>query len=233
MIEEHSIGSATTDYVRKVWYLPSSSTRPERIGLFLDGEYYVNQMDAPSVIRDLEARGEIPPTACVFVSHVDGAARHVDLTCNPQYNEFLVGDVLPWIRKRHPELPEGGHLIAGPSLGGLGAAFAVLNHPGIFSRCLAHSGSFWWNRERLRARLDLCPPFQAKWWLSVGSKETQTGMSHPPSGLLQEVSQVAACEAFAQALQDLGHEVEHHIYDGGHQIEPWKEELPDALRWLA
>jgi len=233
MTEDHVISSTSIGYSRKVWYLPSGVGHPSTIGLFLDGEYYVNRMDAPAAIRDLEARGVIPPMVSVFVSHVDGAARHIDLTCNPRYTEFLVQDVLGWIRSRFPALPEGGHIIGGTSLSGLAAAYVTLNHPEIFSRCLAHSGSFWWRREWLRSYLTEVGPSQSKFWLSVGSKELQTGVAHPPSGLLQEVAQIPGCERFGAALEAKGHQVHYKVYEGGHEIGPWKDEFPDALRWLA
>lgn len=232
MTEEHTISSASTEYRRKIWYLPPVGGAPTKIALFLDGEYYVNRMDAPAVVRDLETRGAIPSMVCVFVSHVDGAARHIDLTCNPRYTQFLVGDVLGWIRDRYPALPSGGHLVGGTSLSGLAAAFVTLNHPEVFSQCVAHSGSFWWSREWLRSHLAKARPSKSKFWLSVGSKEIQTGVSHSPSGLLQEIAQVPACERFGRSLRESGHDVHYRVYEGGHEIEPWKAELPDALRWL-
>lgn len=232
MTEEHTISSPSTGYCRKVWLLPSGVEGLQRIGIFLDGEYYVNRMDAPAVIRDLQNRGEIPPMVSVFVSHVDGAARHIDLTCNPRYSEFIVGDVLSWIRSRFPDLPSGGHMIGGTSLSGLAAAYVTLNHPDLFSRCLAHSGSFWWKREWLRSQLRHVQPSKSKFWLSVGNKENQTGVAHPPSGLFQEVAQLPGCARFAKALEEKGHQVHYRMYEGGHEIGPWKSEFPDAMRWL-
>ncbi|MGC4044315.1 MAG: alpha/beta hydrolase-fold protein [Armatimonas sp.] len=233
MLEEHTICSPTTGYCRKVWYLPGVTGDPVRIGLFLDGEFYVDRMEAPAVLQRLQAEGKLPPMVCVFVSHLDGAARHIDLTCNPRYTDFLVGDVLAWMRERHPELLTGGHLVAGISLSGLAAAHTALNHPTIFAQCLAHSGSFWWNQEWLLAQLSEAQPSKLAWWLSVGCKETEAGISHPPSGLQQEVTQIAACERFARALRTRNHTVHFHQYDGGHEIEPWKAELPEALTRLA
>ena len=33
-------------------------------------------------------------------------------------------------------------------------------------------------------------------------------------------------------LQDLGGKVKYNLFQGGHELEPWKEELPIALEWL-
>jgi|GEM_PF-5865175 len=46
-LEEHTITSSTGEYSRDFWYLPSDQ-KPQKICLFLDGEYYVNKMDAPA-----------------------------------------------------------------------------------------------------------------------------------------------------------------------------------------
>jgi enterochelin esterase-like enzyme len=74
--EEHIIQSASGEFSRKVWLLTASRGEPEKLAIFLDGEYYVNKMDAPAVLTSLQQTGIIPPMVCAFVSHVSGEARH-------------------------------------------------------------------------------------------------------------------------------------------------------------
>lgn len=232
-LEEHRIESRSGEYSRKVWLLQAAGNgRPERIGVFLDGEYYVERMGGPATLLDLHTRGVIPPMTCVFVSHVNGEARHHDLTCNPRYAEFIAVDVIQWLRQRDESLPENGHLIAGTSLSGLEAAYVALAYPKVFSSCLSHSGSFWWRDEWLTGHLDSMTSSQGKFWISVGDKERQIGLSHPPTGLRQDVAQVDACERFAEALKQRGHAVHYHLHEGGHDPKAWGEELPEALAWL-
>ena len=62
--------------------------------------------------------------------------------------------------------------------------------------------------------------------------ETTSGVFHPPTNLHQEVSQLSACERFAKALASQHHRVLYRVYEGGHELGPWKDELPNALQWL-
>lgn len=231
-LEEHQVGSSSGTWSRRVRLLKAPAGSPRGIAVFLDGEYYVEKMAAPELVLGLQRSGEIPPRTCVFVSHVDAASRHRDFPCNESYAEFIATDLMRWIRERSPELPEGGHFIGGTSLAGLAASFITLSYPQVFSRCLSQSGSFWWKDEWLTGRVAQMPGQRAKFWVSVGDREVQSGISHPPSGMRQEVAQLPACERFAEALKQQGHEVAFRLHPGVHEINPWRDELPDALRWL-
>jgi len=215
-LSEHMLTSSSGEYSRKVWLLDQPKGSPEKISLFLDGEFYLNRMEAPSTLLQLQEKKAIPSTLCVFVSHVDGASRHHDLTCNPRYSDFIASDVIGWLRANYNSLSPGDHLIAGPSLGGLASAYLALTHPQLFSRCLSQSGSFWWNNE----------------WLSVGDKETESGVSHPPTGMRQDVDQISACRQMVEALKEKGCSVQYAPYRGGHDVLCWKDELSSALASL-
>jgi len=230
---EHLVSGASGAWSRKVWLMESpGEAAAARLGIFLDGEFYVDRMNAPAAVDALQQSGTIPPMTCLFISQVDGAARHRDLTCSPEYAEFIARDVVRWIRGRQPGLAGGGHLIAGPSLGGLASAFTALKHPRVFARCLSQSGSFWWQEEWLTKHLYEMPRSQSRFWLSVGGEETVSGVSHRPTGLRQEVPQIAACQHFAAALARHDHRVRYRVHEGGHEFAPWQDELPDALQWL-
>ena len=71
-----------------------------------------------------------------------------------------------------------------------------------------------------------------RFWLSVGDGETQSGLTHQPSGMRQDLSQVDGVRAAQAALQAIGGEVHYHEYEGGHAAKPWREELPAAFAWL-
>lgn len=233
ILTDHTLTSTDGRYQRTVrWMTPPSGEAPRSIAVFLDGEYYIDHMDAVATICHLWETGEMPPVACVFVSHVNPAARHADMPCNPDYARFVAQDVIGYMRETIPGLSESGHLVAGPSLGGLAATFATLLHPEVFSRCLCHSGSFWWNDGWLPTHAADFQIPAARFWMSVGAKEHQSGISHAPSGMRQDIPQITACKAMADALAAHGHAMHYHFHDGGHEIRPWREELPSALAWL-
>ena len=231
-MSQHTIRSASGPFARKAWLFESEAVKPERIAIFLDGELYVDRMKAPDLIGELQERGAIPATACLFVSQVDGEHRHRELTCSHEFGDFIVGDIAAWITQRFPGVPHRDWLIGGPSLGGLQAAFVALKHPQLFSRCLSQSGSFWWQDEWLTRSLSEQPAGSSRFWLSVGNQETAFGLSHPPSGLRQDVGQVSACERFAKGLQERKHSVQYRVFQGRHDFKPWTAELPEALTWL-
>ena len=71
-----------------------------------------------------------------------------------------------------------------------------------------------------------------RYWLSVGNKETDVNVLHPPSGLFQEINQIEGVRKAVALLQEIGGKVNYNLFQGGHDVEPWKEELPIALEWL-
>jgi hypothetical protein len=69
-------------------------------------------------------------------------------------------------------------------------------------------------------------------WISVGSRETESGISHPPSGLLQEMSQVAECTMAVTALRAKGYSISYREFEGVHDLECWRDDLALALPWV-
>jgi hypothetical protein len=98
------------------------------------------------------------------------------------------------------------------SLGGLAAAYTVMQHPDAFSSALCQSGSFWWLADNATS----FPSTSARFWLSVGTQEIETGGPHPPTGLFQRVSQIEGVEAAARSFELRGGTVHYNRYSGGH-----------------
>ena len=172
--------------------------------------------------------GAIPSVACLFVSHLNGTARHHDYTCNEGFARFIAEDVVAWARAGNHQVPSGDHLICGVSLSGLASAHTALMYPSVFSYVLCQSGSFWWSAGKKMSWRRTT----AKFWLSVGSDETVSGVSHSPTGLFQKVSQLEGVEMAVTTLESLGASVRYSRFDGGHSFASWRKELAPALRWL-
>jgi len=226
--EEHPIHSASGAYFRKAWWLPA--TGATRLCIFLDAEYYLEKMDAAASLLELQAARSIPPVNCLFVSNLSAEARQEDYICNDDYSRFIADDVVGWARSRAPQLTAEGHTICGLSLSGLAATYLTLTRPLLFPRALGQSASFWWSDEWLVHHLPTLFTRPGRFWLSVGDKERQSGILHVK--LFQGVPQVDAVERMANALSQRGCEVKYHLFQGGHEIPPWKDELPRALTWL-
>jgi enterochelin esterase family protein len=232
-LESHTVSDPAMGYSRPIHLLrgPVDQSQPQRLCLFLDGELYLQKMEALPVLEALlDGDGNtLPPVTFAFIDHVDMKTRQADYTCNDSFGRFVVERVLPWLQEKIPGLqPENGqHLIGGLSLSGLASAWLALQYPNHFRSCLCQSGSFWWNDERFTkvASKHEPLPISNRFWLSVGDQETE--VDDPP-----EVSQIVGVKNAHEALKSLGATVHYHEYHGGHDLKYWREELPEALRWL-
>ena len=204
---------------------PARSARP--LCVFLDAEIYMQRIECLPLIEGLVDARAIPPVHCLFVSSGSALDRHTDFTCNDRFASFLAGDVVAWAQA-HIEVLANGNLIAGVSLSGLAAAHAALRHPFVFSLALCQSGSFWW----LAGREMPFHPAHVKVWLSVGNEETAKDVLHPPTGLLQTVSQVDGVRSAADLFESLGASVKYREFSGAHDCAAWRHDLAPALRWL-
>lgn len=214
------------EYARTVWVIPGPADRPHPLYLFLDGEHYLRDMLAGPIAKGLMESGRVPQGTWVFVSHIDGEHRLADYLCNERYAAFIAQDVVGWARSRYPSISDSGGVIGGLSLSALASAHITLRYPGLFGAALCQSGSFWWLADQTIE----WPATRAKFWLSVGDKETEMNVTHAP-GLHQEISQIEGVGIFAETVRGLDGSVHLHVYDGGHAIEPWRAEFPEAMVW--
>jgi len=222
--ERHEIRSACGRYERQVWLAPARSDGPHALAVFLDGEFYLHDVDCLPVIRE-----HAPSLTCAFVSFRDAESRHTDYTCQAPYSRFIAEDLVAWAKRRDGRITAHEHLICGLSLSGLAAAYTALQHPSAFAAALCQSGSFWWLADHDMS----LPTTSGRFWLSVGTEETETNVTHPPTGLVQRVSQIEGAERAARALASRGATVHYNLFSGGHAFPAWRDELAPALRWLA
>jgi len=215
-------------FERTVWESDSPGDVSSAL-VFLDAELYLERVGAQAVVQRLQEQGRIPPAAIRYVSHGGAAARHTDFVCSPGYAQFVCSTVVEQIRRRNPAVRD--FVIVGLSLSGLAAAFIASRHPEIFRVALCQSASFWWDHGRFARDLPQASRADQKFWTCVGNQETATGVSHPPTGLRQELSQIQGCDLAIEAFQAQGYRVRHRVYDGGHDPICWRADLAEALVW--
>ena len=176
--EEHVIQASGMPGGRKVWTPTATAANACRAVVFLDAEIYIERVKAAAVVSGLNNAEEI---VAVFISDDSAAARHTDYTCNTQYSEFKVNDVLPWAAARYPRSSIDPAVVVGLSLSGLAAAFLAARFPRHFRAAVCQSPSFWWEKDKF---VEFVPSVAGpELWISVGDKETTQGESHAPSGL--------------------------------------------------
>ena len=214
----------------KAWVDHAVSGSTSDCLLFLDAEIYIERVKAPEIVRGLQKTGGIPPITSVYLSYLDTAARHANFTCNETYSRFVATDLCNWIQQAVCTYKR--IFLCGLSLSALCAAFTALRRPDVFSGVLSQSPSAWWNDEWLAASLTGASARPAPIWLSVGDQEVQENISHPPTGLFQNTSQLDSVRRLAETLTACGGDVRYNEFHGGHDPRCWADELPQALAWL-
>lgn len=228
---EHLFQSPTRSYQRKVWFSKGPSHRAHPLCIILDGDFYLEHMDAWSVCEGAMRDAAIPEMSLLFVSYDTPEARHVDYLYNDEYAALIAEDVVAWAKDQVPSIQDGENLICGVSLSGLKSAYIAMHYPHVFAKCLSQSGSFWLEHQRFEQITQELSPLSGQFWLSVGDQETDEDVVHTPA-LHQKVSQIFGVEKAAKALEAAGAQVRYHMYAGGHEPPPWKAELIDAIQWL-
>ena len=217
--------------------------QPMQLVLFLPGAW-----DGPedflreglaAFLADREAKGELPPSLWVAVTHFQSwYADRVDGSF--PYERFLMDELLPLLEARHPGFggtPQARSL-AGLSMGGFGA-LNLAARTGAFSRCLALSPAFvdapftsyqWFIRRSLRRTFPLDPVLFAPWnpWSHLGGDaELVIG-----AGTEDRYHLAGACRDFARLCADRGRPVQVDLRPGGHDWAYWTPVFKDWMPWL-
>lgn len=95
---------------------------------------------AGASLDSLAARAS-EPFLGVLVGTRGFVSRHRELAGNDTFVAFARHELLPFLSARY-HVRESGHVVAGASVGGVGAAFLALRDPDAFSRAAVVSGTF-------------------------------------------------------------------------------------------
>jgi enterochelin esterase-like enzyme len=236
-VEREKFTSKLLGNERPIWiYTPhgySAGKKPYGLLVLSDGGLYVNAAHVATTLDNLIAAGVIPPLVAVMV---DNPNRWRELSCNPQYADFLAQEIVPWARTNYhaTDRPEQT-IIGGSSLGGLQAAFVGLRHPEVFGNVLSQSGAFdwkpdsekeyeWLNRQFAASpRLPLRFSFEAGllegtwWWRSL-----QRDASPQPPLLMVNRN-------LRDTLQSKGYSVHYTEFNGNHGLLNWRGTLASHL----
>ena len=229
-LTESAIHSPTLGNERRVWLQPPPVDQPAAaICILLDGEYYVDRMDAPAVIAGLQASQMVPPFAVAYVSHVDSQTRSKETKCDEDFARFVANELTPWVHRQFEQTASRPPtILGGLSLTGLAAAHVALRSPDSFMGVLCQSASFWWSDQWLVNEYRSHGPSSLRYRISCGSLETAEFVDHGPD-LIQRTSQVASNRAMRDVLLDTGCDVSYEEFLGGHDIASWRSDLAKSL----
>ena len=221
------------DNERSIWICePENPSSARSLTVFLDGEFYRDNVGAASMIAELRAQHKIADSWFVFVSMESMESRWRECPCHPPFAKFVGDELLPWLAERHEAIwTVQERILVGLSYTGLAAAFIAKEAPGVFQKVISQSGSYWSENCQLIEQYHRLPQrLPTEFYLEVGSKENQGNLRHRED-VFQVVSQMEGVRRFRDVLIQQGHEVKYTEFNGGHDFAEWKKTLPAALTW--
>lgn len=158
---------------RKFWvYTPAGHSKdagPYPLLVMFDGPTYMDNFPTPVTLDNLAARKLIPPMVAVFVHHPD---RNEDLKCNADFSAYVAKELVPWVREHYAVTDDPNRcVVAGSSLGGLGATYAAFQHPECFGRALAMTPAYSYGAMAEQVSKSAKLPLRI--YITVGSLESE------------------------------------------------------------
>lgn len=240
-VEERQISSGNLNSERRFWiYTPagySTGGEPYHLLVLFDGWEAVHMDPTTTVLDNLLAADRIQPTVAVMVDQQD---RMLELGCFEPFNQFLVTELVPWIRENYNvSTNPADTIVGGGSAGGLGAVCAGWRHPDVFGNVMSQSGYFSW--DPLEADADAEAELEFEWIirqiaatprvnirlvLSVGTFEHDHDFLYSPS-LLQ------ANRHLRDVLLAKGYDFTYMEVTGGHDVYSGALTFPELLIAMA
>jgi enterochelin esterase family protein len=211
---------------------------PAALLIVFDGNSYLTAVPTPTILDNLIAASRIPPTVAVFVDNPDQATRTKELTPNPDFPEFLVSELVPWVHDRYNVTTDPHRIVlAGSSFGGLAATYAAFRHAESFGNVLCQSGDFSWAPDHIHTMGRLADATTETGWLAKQFINTPKLpiRFHMDAGTF-EVDQAGTgggvletSRHMRDVLRAKGYEVHYQQFVGGHDYLSWRETLADGL----
>lgn len=256
MVENHILLSHYLKREVKVdCYLPVNVAAPEDMSLLLinDGQDLVT-MEFENILGKLYEQHAITTLLCVGMHCSEdrkneyGTAKILDYKGRGAkaglYTQFVMEELLPFIREKYMVASFKEKSFAGFSLGALSALDIVWNNPADFSKAGAFSGSFWWRdkdqededfdeqKHRIMHRQIKEGAHYAwlKFFFEVGTQDETADRNS--NGIIDAIDDTLS---LIDELKRKGYKDKDLEYlelkDGKHNVPTWARAFPDFLKW--
>jgi enterochelin esterase-like enzyme len=204
----------------------SANSKMLPLVLLFDGESYLTDVAAPTILDNMITSKAIPRTIVAFV-HTQGT-RNDDLQPNEKYQQFIGKDLVPWIRKRYRVSRDPKqNVVAGSSFGGLAAAYTAFVHPELFGNVLSQSGSYWWSPTYLQ---DVSPSPNAGWMVKKFAESTPKPLRfYMAVGSWESAGMLSGNRILTSVLKGKGNEVIYSEVVSGHNYVNFQQSFPEGL----
>lgn len=215
-------------------YLPEGYDKNKPQGYstiyLFDSFIYLNRIEAPNVLDNMIREKRIEPMIAVFIDNPTKALRDKELPLNFAFKDFVVKELVPYIRRnwnvaRSPEET----LIGGMSYGGLAAGFCAFYHDSIFGNVLSQSGSFW--RDTVIEE----PPInwhRSDWLIKQFQTNDKKAIRFYLDWGLQEPIILNSNRKFTRVLDRLAYSYRFSEFNGWHDWSNSRKSFPVALKYL-
>jgi enterochelin esterase family protein len=228
------------------------SGQPNALLVLFDGPaYLLPDQGTLATLDELIADSKIPPTVVVFVNNV-GSHRLDDMMANSKFADFVVLELVPWIRSRYNVTKNPAQaVVGGYSASGFASAYLALRHSEIFGNVIAQSGAFWWAPDHSEG---ICGPD----WRDSGCTNKPTDATTEPNWMAKQyIASPKLPVRFhldagtfevdwygkggdileqTRHLRDVllakGYDVHYQQVDSGHDGLNWRGTIADALIFL-
>lgn len=230
-IQEHRLEKTAFGESRNIWvYLPARFRETRRYPLLIahDGMDYIRYANFQAVLDNLIHRLEIPPMIVVLTQASD---RLREYAADPRHAAFIVEDVLPFVEKNWPLMPQINQRgIMGASFGAVASLYTAWTYQETFGRLLLQSGSFAFTdigKHQRGPAFDPIVPFVNAFRDNPGKPAEKMYIS---CGTYESL--IYENRSMVPLLQGQGMVVKYVEARDGHNWENWRDRLREGLSYL-
>ncbi|MGB5293019.1 MAG: alpha/beta hydrolase-fold protein [Lysobacterales bacterium] len=202
-------------------YRPAEISADDRLPTLYvtDGQDYLEQGGFKAVLDTAISTGVIEPVLVVFLDsrnpdNLEENRRNSQFMCSTKFAAFFGSEFIPTISRLQPvSLLREDRVSLGVSFGGLNSACFGLMLSKVFSGIAMQSPASGDHLEVVRDLYEERPPLPLKMFLSVGSKNDNTG----------------AAKRFKKTLERKGYDLTFIKVTGEHDWQNWAPLLDDVL----
>ena len=211
-------------------------------------------MEFEKILDTIYSSGKIEPVFCVGI-HCSGDRKNEYGTANildykgrgakaGLYTQFIMEELIPFIREKYAIISFKEKSFAGFSLGGLCALDIVWNHPNEFFKVGVFSGSLWWrdkdqedtdfdeDADRIMQRQVREGNYYPwlKFFFEVGTQDETADRNN--NGVIDSIDDALSLVEELKLKGYKDDDIEYYeMTDGKHDVPTWAKAFPAFLKW--